>query len=276
MLSKRSNSDKGRDELRRLGSQFVFTMTLIINIVTTIGVCWIIVKLNLDKDLDNIKQEIEEKPGGELSFKQSLSTDRLMIQEILRTKSITGEQILLSGSDNTAEPQAEIYLDQNYLSMQAKSYRSNTGKEYSFQMPKLVEELHVPSGIKNVRAIRASAMQITSLSNNRTSSGTFEITSRTKLELSGNMNVKVHSQKVRLASKERITIQSKEDTITILAGRGLILPSIPQERSMMSNPSEVLANGYEPGRSWMSDVPEKSQLCINKDDGMIYKAVETC
>lgn len=262
MFPKNKSSKYNYHALELMTGQLVLSVTLALSLLTSIGTFWIIFRLGLATDLEAIAIQTEHRNGEELVFNQNVFVDTIMPQESLRLNQITGKSISISESPDYLDG-AGLFIDSDYISATARSFSSGNN-DYKFKLSKKLTVLDVPHGIKNVKVIRAP-----SSGGSATRDYDLNLMSTNQLELSGNLGLKIHSRSILMNSPEYISIESKEDTITILAEKGLYL--------MLS---DVEGKGFvhEETRSIGSDLVEASNrhnLCISRDTGMVFLAPES-
>lgn len=271
MDARRAKKEAQHESFKLIISQIMFVITFIINIFTTIGIVWIIFRLGLNKDPQSIVMINEQNLGSQqLVFNRDLVADTLVVQETLRTNSISHEHISIVGNSDRG-PNAEISMNPDYILMQAESFGPNSEDGYSFRLPTKLEKLEVLHGANNVRAIR-SPLQRDFSSLSEKSNRPFahmEIKSLDELELSGNMGLRVYSRHIKVKSPNKISIQSREGTIVIRSSSRLLMPSIQLVNATNSTDmDDYFGNNHV--------TAEKYQLCISKGDGLIFKSQGSC
>lgn len=259
------------NRLKLLGAQILLFLALVVSLVTTVGVIWIILRLNLTNDLKLVESDQNRLNDNELLFNQDLFIDTLSPQKTLQTRQIIGNEIKITGSDNSIEPQAEIYLNQKSISMQAQSFSNGRSQEYSFKTPKRTEYLDVPNNIRNVKVIRALHPHKDLSPADKNHGMSVDIVANGKLDISGNMGLKVHSNHINIISQDSINIESKEESITIMAEKGIRLPSLDCKGN-----DENSSRSFDESTSSIQSTMSKFQLCINRDDGLIFQSINFC
>ena len=254
-------------KLKLLGGQFLFLVTLVINLATSIGVVWLIFRLSLNKidPLEPIIQLDHQASFDRFVLNRDLSADSLIVQDKLSTNMIDHEQVSFVGVSGDIETgaQAEISLNSDYVSMQADSIGPGPDEDYSFWLQQRVSELEVSNGIRNVRAIRAPLGSERYYSEDEGSQmGGLEMSSPDGLELSGNRGVGVHSRRISVRSGESISLESKEESVH-LQGRYLLMPSL-EHYSILSATDE------------RGSIADRHQLCYNKDTGQLFRSRAAC
>lgn len=261
MLTKREN-----DRLKLLGGQFILFITLLVSLLNILGTYYIILRLTKIHEVVNVLPD--EKNGDELVFNQDLIIDKILLHDGLRTQKIQSNQITVSGSSGSKGRQAKLSLDPNSVSFEAKSFTlGEVGENLTFRLAKRLNALEVSHGIKNLRVLRAPSLKKNESSD---SDNNLEVLSTGKLDLSGNMGLRAHSHKMYIKSPDLIDIESREESIILMARRGLILRSISLANDMTSN--EEMSNMI------IGNVKEqfRHQACISRDDGSFYQALNDC
>lgn len=270
-METKKSANKNYDRLKLFGAQVLLFFTFIVSLITTFGTIWMILRLRLAKDLQAI--QYDDKNGGQLIFNQDLVADTLMPQENLTLNMIHGEQIKILGSlDN--QKQASILLEGKSVHMQAKTFSSGSfNDEYSFKLPKKVNTLDVPNGLRNVKVIRApSSEKIFTLSNNEYPRSDLEIRSPQQLDISGNMGLKFHARQMHIKSSDSIDLDTKEGSISINS-RALRLPGIPQESLYFKELLEKLNKSESKFTDSNRVLKNKHHLCISRDDGLVFRSI---
>lgn len=274
-METKKSANKNYDRLKLFGAQVLLFFTFIVSLITTVGTIWIILRLRLAKDLQAI--QYDDQNGGQLVFNQGIVTDTLMPQENLALNMIHGKQIEIIGSlDN--QRQASILLKGKSVHMQAATFSSGShNDEYSFKLPKKLDILDVPNGLKNVKVIRApSSGKIFTLNNNEHSRSDLEISSPQQLDISGNMGLKIHSRQMHLKSPDSISLDTKEGSISINS-KALMLPGILEESLYSKELLEKLNKSGDKFTDNNQNSKNKHQLCVSRDDGLVFQSTSgTC
>lgn len=244
------------DRLKILSGRLLMLVTLFVNIITTIGVIWVALKIGLYRDPQRRSIDISEGTNGyELFLNEGIQADTLIVDDKLGVESIVHEQISIVGQANSKSPQPEISINQDYISMQAKSFGldDSLDNQFQFKIDRELDSLDISHDAYNVRSIRADGVP--------TSSNDLSFESTEELELSGNLGATIHSRDIVLKSKKGITISSGENVIDIRSAGGLFIPNI----QFASQSEDMELNELD-----TSD--KRLQLCIRKSDGSLFRA----
>lgn len=254
-------------QLKLIGTQVLLFFAFIVGIITTIGTIWIISRLRLAKDFQAI--EYHEQNAGQLIFNQDLMADTLIPQGNLSSNIIIGDQIEISGSPN-GKKQARILLQKNSINMQAEVFSSGSSRdEFSFKLPNRLSILDVPNGVRNVKVIGAPSSKKASPIDRVESN--LEIRSEQQLDISGNMGLKLHARHMLIKSPDTIDLDTKEGSISINA-KTLRLPSILHGASYFREILEWSNRSEDKLSDSNRATTNKYQLCINRDDGLIFQS----
>lgn len=265
MEQKKGVTSTSQAKLRILSGRLLMLATLLVNIITTIGVIWIAFKIGINRNPQELMYHIIEGANGdELSFNENIQTDTLVVGDSLGAESISHEQISIVGKTANKSPQPEISLNPDYISMQAKSFGpdGSLDNQYQFKLDRELENLEISHEANNVRSIRASFDRAGEGVPGR--SGDLSIESSDELELSGNLGLAVHSKDIVLNSKKGIVITSGENVIDIRSAGGLFLPNI----QFVSQSEDIELNAEND----LDNDDRRRQLCIRKSDGSLFRA----
>lgn len=261
-------------QLKIKSSQFLLFFTLLVGLLTTIGTLWIIFRLNLT----SLKRHLEFGPGNDLHIRQDIITDSFMPFGEVDYKEIVGDTIKISSPVDSKLP-TEINLDNETVLMQAKIFSSSqTNDQYSFRISRRLQTLEASKNSNNVKLIRSPG-SVHKTSSRRSMNKKLDIISRNQLELSGNMGLRVHANQMYFDSQQSIKIQSKEESIILLIEKGLHLPAILHEnhyKELLSYQNTSMDTSYATNNNNRFSEPLKQQVCIARDNGMIYLSADSC
>lgn len=263
-----------RYRIRLLGNHFLLLMTLIIGLTTTIGTLYVIIRLKLTKDF-GVMRLIDNDGIEELLINQDLTTNTFIPMRELRLEKIVAKSIKISSSLNQRDGQAEINVDQDTISMQAETFSSGVdNRNYQFRIQKDVNILEVPDSIRNIKSIRAPSSGQLLPEYSQKAVG-LEVKSSGKLELSGNMGLRVHSRNMDIKSPGPLSIESKEGSVTISTYDGLYIPNL-QHKNNEEQLRKRLNITEQSIESPSQGAGYDYQLCISRDDGNVFRALGHC
>jgi hypothetical protein len=256
-MGKSLNEGVFRDRLRVMIARSLVVFTFIVNLATTIGVIWVALKFGFNQNT------------GRLSSDEIIETDTIIVGDRLNIKSIDHEQISIVGKSNAKSIQAEISLNPDYTSMQARSFGSSgsNNDQFKFKLDRKLFGVELSSEAHNVKSIQAGIGR--GAEEQPDSSGDLSIRSPDEMELSGNLGLNIHAKDITLKSRKGITIVSGENVIDIGASGGLFIPDI-----QIINQNDDLELNEDAN---LDGVATKRQLCIQRSDGLLYKAhLDSC
>lgn len=260
-----------RYRIRLSGNHFLLLVTLIIGVTTTLGTLYVIIRLKLTKDFAAMRL-IHNDGIEELLINQDVTTNTFIPMRELRLEKIVAKSIKISSTSEQNDRQAEINVDQDTISMQAETFSSGVGtRNYQFRIQKDVNILEVPESIRNIKSIRAPSSSQLSSEYSRRKFG-LEVKSSGKLELSGNMGLKIHSRNLGIKSPGPLSIESKEGSVTISTYDGLYIPNLQHKNNEEQLRKELNITEQAPSQG----TGYEYQLCISRGDGNVYRALGHC
>lgn len=254
------------------------TILTLISSITTLytlfGIIWLGLRLQiLTNDLQLM--EIDEKLG-EIIINKDVQTDSLSLGgKGMKLNQLLSNQVIMSIVNSNHKQQPEIHIDESSIVMQAKSYGSSQNSDYSLLLSKRLNNLQVNEKITNIKLIMSHGTH--KHINESDERSNLEIVSKEKLELSGNLGLKVSSSKIEINSFESIYLESKEDSIQVTASDGLRLPNILtkdmdyNDLFTQDGNSKTFNSDSKFSNELLGSLDKKQQLCINLENGRVYK-----
>lgn len=276
-VPKKESVLRKRVGVRFLGNQLLLILALAVSLTTTLGILYLIVRLELTKDIEVIKLSKIEDGSEELSINEDLSVDTLIPQNELRFGRISSDSIKIVSAANQKHQRTGIQVGSNSISMQAQTFSSGLNSPgYLFTVERRLNVLEIPESIENIRAIRApSSKKSRNPTESKEREVNLEILSDGNLELSGNRGLRVHSRDLSIDSSSSISIESKEGPVRIMSKTGLLLPAV-QYKNNHDILKRKLNRTERLSESSILEVPDEYQLCISRDDGSIFQTLGAC
>lgn len=185
----------------------------------------------------------QKNPPLGLVFNEDVAVDTLLAESSISLSKIKADRVSLSSGSQS--DQLGIHMHSDRIMMQAQEFYVGSKRLYDveFEIPNELKIVEAENGLTEISTIKSIK--------DSTTGEYLSVISKGSLNLSGNRGLTVSGKRFNIYSKDKITMKSRWENLSLFAMKGVCLPNLIAETELSGN----------------SNI--RSNICIEKSSGLI-------